>query len=388
MKIFELVSDISSAMAIVGCVYLLVASAVVLRFSRRRGQPKAPAVPVTILKPLHGAEPRLAERIQAYCEQRYEGELQMICGVRDHADPATEAVRIAQDAVGPRIELRIDPLQHGGNRKVSNLVNMARDARHEILVLSDSDIEVDQNYLTNVVSWFAQPDVGAVTCLYHGVPSKALWSRYAALAINAHFLPSVVLAISFGLARPCFGSTIAIRQSTLQNIGGLQAFADCLADDHAIGMAVRSAGRKVSIATSSLGHLCFEKSLKALFSNEVRAARTIRQICPLGHCGSVITHPLPMALIDFTVGGHHGLVLIVAALASRALLCESVRHAFGLARQPHELIPARDLLSFAVFVTSLFGHSVEWRGTTLEMRRNGKIQSDGNRSGVTVAPSE
>jgi ceramide glucosyltransferase len=385
---WALVSDISAAGAILGCVYLLVAAFVVRRF---RGRPHAPVEcepPVTILKPLHGAEPELESRLRSFCDQSYGAPLQVICGLRDHADPAAEAVRLAQSAAGPRLELTVDPLEHGSNRKVSNLVNMARDARHEILIVADSDIEVGRDYLANIVALLGEPGVGAVTCLYHGVPAPSLWSRHAALAINAHFLPSVVLALTFGLAQPCFGSTIAMRRSTLCGIGGFQAFADCLADDHAIGMAIRSAGHRVSIPSFSLGHCCFEESLRSLFSHELRAARTIRRLRPFGHCGSIVTHPFPLALIDLSVGGDHALVLIAAALACRALLCESVRRAFQLPRQPHELIPIRDLLSFAVFVTSFFGKTVKWRGSTYTVCSDGRIVFETTDGVSSAAPAE
>ena len=264
--------------------------------------------------------------------------MQVVCGVQDADDPAIHEVRKLGDAV----ELAIDPSEHGRNRKVSNLVNMLALARHDILIIADSDIEVGPEYVSDVVGHLQRPGVGAVTCLYHGVAAGGVWSRQAALGINTHFLPNVAAALRFGLARPCFGSTIALRGRALARIGGLQSFADCLADDYAIGDAVRSAGFQVAIPSFSIAHVCFERSLGSLFAHELRSARTLRSIAPIGHFGAIVTHPFPLALIAGLSGGGEGFWLAAVALACRGLLCLCVENAFDLERQPYWLIPFRD----------------------------------------------
>ena len=275
------------------------------------------------------------------------------------------------------ITLKIDGHQHGSNRKISNLANILPLARHETLVIADSDIEVGPNYLATITANLAQSGVGAVTCLYHGVGGPGPWSQLAALAINAHFLPNVVSAVSFGLAQPCFGSTVAMSRATLSRIGGLETVANCLADDYAIGAAVREAGLKVAIPSFSVAHVCFETSLHGLLTHELRAMRTIKTIDRLGYCGTIISHPLPLALISVSLGGGAEAFLIAAlALACRGALCLSVEHAFGLQRQPYWLLPFRDLLSFAVFVLSFFGTSVSWRGARYRLRQGGRMISE------------
>jgi hopanoid biosynthesis associated glycosyl transferase protein HpnI len=183
------------------------------------------------------------------------------------------------------LELIIDATLHGANRKVSNLINMTPPIRHDIVILADSDIRVAPDYLARVIAALQQPGVGAVTCLYHGVAVSGPWSRLGALFINAHFLPSVVLGLASGLAQPCFGSTIALKRSTLDAIGGFAAFADRLDDDYAIGAAVRERGNVVAIPPFTVAHLCNEASLTELWRHELRWARTIRNIAPLGHAG-------------------------------------------------------------------------------------------------------
>ena len=230
--------------AIVGCGYLLAATVLVGRFARRQ-TPRTPATTptVTFLKPLHGDDTGLFDNLMSFAEQRYAGTVQIVCGVADAHDPAVAVVeRLRGSAATRNLDLTIDATLHGANRKVSNLINMAPRIRHEIVVISDSDIRVTPDYLARVVAALQQPRVGAVTCLYHGVAAGGPWSQLGALFINAQFLPSVVLGLASGLAQPCFGSTIALMRSTLDAIGGFAAFADRLDDDYAIGAAVRERG--------------------------------------------------------------------------------------------------------------------------------------------------
>jgi ceramide glucosyltransferase len=353
--------------AIVGCGYLVAATVLVSRFARAQ-TPRAPASTptVTILKPLYGDDAELFENLVSFAEQRYAGAVQIICGVADADDPAVAVVERLHEAAR-HFELVVDATLHGANRKVSNLINMAPRIRHEVVILSDGDIRVAPDYLSCVVAALQQPNVGAVTCLYHGVAASGPWSQLGALFINAHFLPSVVLGLAFGLAQPCFGSTIALKRSTLEAIGGFAAFADRLDDDYAIGAAVRERGEIVAIPPFTVAHLCGEASLLDLWRHELRWARTIRNIAPLGHAGSLVMHPLAWALIALALTPWSGLLIpaaaaTVAAILCRVMLLRSVERGFGLPLQSYWLVPVRDLLSFAVFVASFLGRNVSWRG--------------------------
>ncbi len=370
----DLLATVCLAGAVSGCVYLIVATIAVLYFPARRSRCEEPLVPVSVLKPLHGAEPGLSARLAAFCRQAYPASVQVVCGVRDHGDPA--AVEVAQlcEVHAETIELSVNPHDHGCNRKVSNLTNMLVSARYDVIVLSDSDIEVGPDYLREVVAHLhSDANVGAVTCLYHGVAAGGRWSQHSALAINGHLLPSIVTAVSLGLARPCFGATIALRRGLLRHLGGFESFADQLADDYAIGAAVRAAGYKVAIPAFSVGHLCFVDSLPALLAQELRAARTIRSINPVGYAGTLITHPFALALIAAFCEGGDAAPLAIGALALRGLLCAAVQHKFRLARQSYALLPARELLSFAVFVLSYCGATVRWRGFAYRVAEGGKL---------------
>ncbi|MBX9659111.1 MAG: glycosyltransferase, partial [Nitrospiraceae bacterium] len=179
---------------------------------------------VTILKPLYGDEPELFENLVSFCRQDYAGSVQIIFGVQRPDDSAIAIVRQLTSVMPDRdIVLVIDERQHGANRKVSNLINMAARARHEIIVLADSDMRVGPDYLDIVVSTLDRPGVGLVTCLYRGQAVAGFWSQVAVQAIDTHFLPNVLVGLSLGLAHPCFGSTIALRRQTLDAIGGFAA---------------------------------------------------------------------------------------------------------------------------------------------------------------------
>ena len=211
---------------------------------RQPAPPRAVAAPaVTVLKPLHGDEPGLLDNLGSFCSQDYPGPIQVVFGVQDPDDGAVAVVEHLRKTQTARdLDLVIETKVHGLNRKVSNLVNMAPRIRHDVVVLADSDMRVDPDYLSRVTAALDEPGVGAVTCLYYGVPVAGMWSSLSALAINAHFLPGVVFGLALGLARPCFGSTLALRRQTLGEIGGFIAFVDCLADDYAMGAALRARG--------------------------------------------------------------------------------------------------------------------------------------------------
>ena len=354
------------ALACLGLAYLALAILFVVRLAH--GAPRAIPVgarAVTLLKPLHGAEPGLLENLASFCVQDYDAPVQMVCGVQSEADPAIAIVRQLQATFPAHdIALVVDRTQHGANRKVSNLINMARSARHELIVLADSDMRVGPDYLARIASEFDNPAIGAVTCLYHGTSHvPTWWSTLSALAIDTHFLSSVAVGLGLGLAKPCFGSTIALRRQTLDALGGFEAIADDLADDYAIGAAVRRLGLKVAIPAFTIGHVCNESSAADLVRQELRWARTIRQIDPAGHAGSILAHPLPFALLAAClIPGPPALAVLAAAFLLRIGVCLAVEGCFGIRRHPYWLVPARDLLSFGLFLASFAGRGVSWRG--------------------------
>ncbi|GGC62053.1 bacteriohopanetetrol glucosamine biosynthesis glycosyltransferase HpnI [Chelatococcus reniformis] len=370
-----------AVLAALGCLYLLYAAYAAAGARRDAdASPDGPAPTVTLLKPLHGAEPGLFENLSSFCAQGYAAPVQIVCGVQDPADGAIAVVeRLRAAFPHADIDLVIDPAQHGANRKVGNLINMLPLARHDCLVLADSDVGVSPDYLRRVTAALAEPGVGAVTCLYRGVAAAGIWSRLSALAIDGHFLPNVLVGLKSGLARPCLGSTIALSRARLTAIGGLAGFADQLADDYAIGAALRAKGLRVAVPNFAVRHSCTEGSLADLWRHELRWARTIRQIEPGGHLGSLVTHPLGWALLAAVTGAPTvGAALAVGAICCRMVLLRMLARRFGTdAAPPLWLVPPRDVLSFAVFAWSFCGRTLTWRGRSYQLRGDGSLRRAG-----------
>lgn len=369
----DLAADACFIGAAAGCLYSLGAAFLVHRFRVETEPPQHPAAAVSIFKPLHGSEPELERRLAAFCKQSYAGQVQVIFGCIDANDSAIPAVkRLKEMHPDADIELVAGGPLTGGNRKISNLINMTGAARHDVFVVSDSDIEVGAFYLEQVVPALDRRGVGAATCLYYGIASgNKAPANLSALAINAHFLPQVLVAIRFGLGQPCFGATIALRREMLDKIGSFRSFANSLADDYAIGNAVRAAGCKVSIPSFLVGHLCAERTFGEFFVRQLRAARTIKSIKPAGFAGAVIANPFPLALIA-VLAGASGL-LAVASILCRIVLCKAVERKFRLPCQKSWLLPATDLALFAVFLLSFFGSGVAWRGLHYRVLPDGTL---------------
>ncbi|MGA9322667.1 MAG: bacteriohopanetetrol glucosamine biosynthesis glycosyltransferase HpnI [Xanthobacteraceae bacterium] len=366
--------DAFLVIAIIGCVFTLALSACVLSFSTDDPIEPSAQPPVTVLKPLHDAEPGLRGRLAAFCRQDYAGPVQVLCGTQDR-DSRAVAVVGAMDSGSPgtTIELIVEPRSHGVNRKVSNLINMMPRACHDTLVLSDSDIVVRPDYLRIITALLTPSDVGAVTCLYYGIGGEGLWTRLSALAINAQFLPQAIMAVSLGLAKPCCGATIALRRSMLERIGGFGALADTLADDHAIGVAVSAEGYDIVTAPFLVGHSCFEASLLQLVRQQIRVARTIKSIYPIAYACTVITHTWPLALLGLLLGSPAASLVVAAALLSRLMLCRCVEWRFDLPRQNYWLMPLQDMIAFSVYIMSFFGATVHWRGADYRVMADGSL---------------
>lgn len=367
----------SVALATAGAAYTALAAAIVAHFKERFGDGDARAVvspSVSILKPLCGGEPGLAGNLASFCAQDYPGTVQLVCGVRAADDPAIAAVNEVRAAhPAAPVALVASGVVHGSNLKISNVINLARAADHDVLILSDSDIRVPADHVATIVAELARPGVGAVTCLYAGLPAGNVWSRLSAMGLNYHFLPNVLVGLAFGLAEPCFGATIAMHRRTLERIGGFAAFKDILADDYEIGRAVRALGLSVKVSGTPVRHVCAETSARALLSRELRWARTIRTIDAKGHWGSIVSHPLPLALLGlgFLGFGLWPVLALAAALGTRMALKIRIDRAFGADKSSLLLYPLRDLLSFGVFVASLWGGHVDWRGARFEVSRHG-----------------
>jgi ceramide glucosyltransferase len=362
--------------AALGIVYTVLAGALIGRFFARTTSEPTSYPAVTIVKPLHGHERTLLSNLSSFCQQDYPGPLQFLFGVHDSEDPALQTVEQLR-LLHPQAHITVvaDARLYGPNRKMSNILNMLPEAQHDVLVFADSDVSVGSSYLRNVVGELQKPGVGLVTCVYRGQPDPGFWPRLSAEATNYQFLPGVVTGLALGMARPCFGQTIAMRRETLEKIGGFAQFVHHLAEDHAIGEAVRMIGEKVVIPPFTVSHACVETSATKLIAHELRWSRTIRIIDPIGHLGSALMHPLAFAslAVALSEGAVWAWPLAAAALLARLVLKVQLDYALRQAHRDLWLLPFWDIVSFWIFVASFFSTRVIWRGFSFKVDGDGLL---------------
>lgn len=362
-----------------GCAYLWYACNAVARFVQRPQPRAATQPPVSILKPLRGEDPALAANLRTFLCQDYR-RFQIVFGVAEANDPAVAVVRRMMDEFpAADIALVANPVQHGANLKIANLRNMLPAAKHDLLVLADSDMRVGPDYLATVTApLVADTAVGLVTCLYRAHSAGGLWSDLACLHINHGFLPQAVVGEALGQGAGCFGATMALDRATLAATGGFEALADRLADDHVLGGAVRRLGRRVELSPYIVDDLVAEDGFLGLFNHELRWARTIRLVAPAGFVGSVVTFPVPLALLALCLSAAPlaAAMMMIVALVIRGMTGRRIDRALRLKAAPFWLLPLRDLLSFAIFIASFLGRSVAWRDRRFRIGPEGQLIPD------------
>lgn len=349
-------------------------------FLRKPNAPDSRLPPVTILKPLKGTDPQIYESFRSHCLQDYP-EYEIIFGVSDADDPALEAVKkLQREFPKQKIQFIVCPKRLGTNVKVSNLAQMLAHASYDYLIINDSDVRVPADYLRRVILPLSDPRIGMVTCLYRGVAAPTLGSRLEALGIATDFAPSVLVArqleggIRFGL-----GSTLALRRSDLEKIGGFAAIADYLADDYELGKRIADLELTVELSDVVVETFLPAYDVRGFFSHQLRWARGIRDARPGGYLGLIFTFGIFWSLVALITS--KAALWSVAALALILLLRLGIAMVVGRkilndrAVLKHAwLIPLRDLAAVFVWLASFFGHTVTWRGERYRLR-DGRLSS-------------
>jgi ceramide glucosyltransferase len=332
-----------------------------------RGMP-----PVTMLKPLCGAELETYECLRSFCVQEYP-EYQIVFGVADANDPSVAIVEKLQREF-PQLDLQIaiDRRQHGSSRKVSNLMNMMALARHEFLVLSDSDVRVGPDYLAVVVAPLLDKSVGIVTCPYRGIPRHGVWALLGSLYINEWFMPSVRVAAMSGSRSFAFGATIAMRREVLTSIGGFSRIANQLADDYLLGELTRRLGLRTVLSEVVVDVFVTERSVGELVRHELRWLRTIRAVRPVGYAFSFITFGTPVAALGCLLASNSATAIGMLAMTvlTRVMLHVRTRKR-GSAISQLFLWPLRDTLSLGLWCWSFVTRRVHWRDDRYRVSRDG-----------------
>lgn len=391
---------LACALYLCGVAYLLLALWCVARFpakahlgrtARAAAAGKLPAI--SILKPLCGNEPELEDNLRSFFQQDYDGEVQIVFGAYTAQDPGLKAaLRVAAEHPAAEVAVMAGGDCVGPNRKVANLANMARLARHDLLVISDSDARLQRQTLRALIQPFRDPRVGAVTCLFRGaLPANAgLATRLAALRLNAWFLPSALIAKFLAPVKSCYGPLTAIRRSVLDRAGGFTALADHAADDHELGQITVRQGLKVSVPPALVETLVHERSLQSLLAHEIRWARVTRATTSAGHTASVVSHSLPVLFtLSLALGSGWAWAALGTYMALRfalAGLAESRFESHLTARRwlgAAALVVPRECLCFLVWAISFCGHEITWRGRRFAILARDRLIE---RGGASRAP--
>lgn len=360
-----------------GLGYLVVAITVTANFARRRIPPASDPLPsITVLKPVCGSAPGLYDDLASFCDQDYP-DFQVLFCVHDAGDPAIsiiERVLAAHPQRDARLLIGNDAAQR--NPKIANLAKALPATRGEIVVIADSDVRVTRAYLRALAASFQDPKTGAATCLYRATAQGSLVGQLGAAYVEDQFAPSVLVAATLGTLRFCLGATMAVRRSVLDEIGGIAALGPYLADDHKLGELVSARGYRVALSRYVVATAIPETALPDLWSHELRWARTSFTLAPIGYLFSFLMFPLPLALLYLAVSHEAaaGAALIASALVLRAGLHYAAHDALGVRRPPAPWLgPIRDLLSFALWIASVCGRSVRWRGDRSTIDAQGRM---------------
>jgi ceramide glucosyltransferase len=342
--------------------YQLLAAAACVAFRRQAPGARGQGPAASILKPVHGVEPSMREAIASHAS--LPGDYELLCGVRA-GDPAASLL-----AEFPKARL-VESMTQTANGKVGVLMDLARVAKHEVLVVNDADIRVEPEYLESVTAPLADPRVGLVTCLYRA-EGATFPARFEALGIATDFAPSVLVARLAGVDEFAMGSTMAFRRADLERIGGFAAIADYLADDFQLGRRIHALGLKCVLSRAIVTtHL--DGGWREVWRHQVRWARTIRVSKPWGYAGLPVTFATVWAAAAALSGSY---AWAAGALAARMALAAVVgawvlRSTDAMRLWP--LVPLRDLFGAAVWAAGLFGRTVVWRGRRLRLDALGRI---------------
>ena len=375
-------------------VYSIMVVAGVLHFRRQRvGVDPSFCPPVSLLKPLHGAEPHLAEHLAGFFEQDYPQYEILFCA-RTLNDAG---LKIARDAAARYPSIRARFLTSGeppfANAKIASLDAMAAAAQHSILVVSDSDVRVTPQYLRAVIAPFAEKEVGLVTCPYRGVPSPALpadkprsaalWAQLEGAGMSIEMTSGVMVANMLEGMKFALGPTMAVRSACVQEMGGFRVLGQYCADDFLLGNLVAAKGHRVVFSHHAIDHIVLNTGFIDSMRHQVRWSKSTRFSRPKGHFGTSLTFSMPFALLAFvTALCLHWPWIAIASLAwgiiTRILLAAVVGAAVvqerSLARTML-LFPLRDLMGFGFWLASYGSHKILWRGEQYLLEKGGYMRS-------------
>jgi ceramide glucosyltransferase len=330
---------------------------------------------VSVLKPVRGLDHHTFDHFASFCDQDYP-DFEVLFAVSDERDRAIPVItRLIEAFPGRSIRLIVGVPEIGASSKVSKLSRLAREARHQLLVISDGDIAVPRDYLRKVVAPFRDPAVGAVSCLYRGVPDPGLPAALEAIGISTDFVPAVIVARRVEGVKFMLGATMATTQSHLAEIGGFEALADYCADDFELGRRIAACGYRVELAACTVSTECAPLRFADFFRRELRWAITIRHSRPSSYIGRMLlTQGLPWSLIVVAIAPSAAIAAVYVLLYMTLRLAVAWTVAIrGLGDDipitRWWLIPVHDALAFVISIAACCSNRIEWRGRWFELQQ-------------------
>uniref|UniRef100_C6E1N6 Hopanoid biosynthesis associated glycosyl transferase protein HpnI n=1 Tax=Geobacter sp. (strain M21) TaxID=443144 RepID=C6E1N6_GEOSM len=341
--------------------------------------------PVSILKPVKGVDGDSFENFASFCRQEYPT-FQIVFAAASPADPVIPIIeRLIAAFPQVDISLVVDGAVHGANYKVCNLMHACAKAKYPLLIVCDSDIRVDSQYLRRVCAPFADPQVGLVTSLYRSSSVKGVGCAIEALGFCSEMVPNVMAAVKLEGLSFALGASMALRREALERIGGFEALVDYLADDYQLGNMIHNNGFRLELSPHFVESVMRgDETVSEVMARQLRWGRTMRVSRPGGYLASGITLPFPAALLALLISGFTAAGWLAAALLYLVRFAVSLAYSQLLVRDrllPRWLwlLPLRDALAFAVWALSLLGNRVRWRGELFQLDNGGKIRSIGKR---------
>lgn len=370
-------SDATLLLAVAPLAYYVLASVAALRFFRRERARSLPPLtpPVSVLKPVRGLDFGSYENFLSFCLQDYP-DYELLFAVNDDKDPAVPLIqRLQREFPERRIRLFAGAERLGANRKINKLARLVREARNDILVISDGDVRVGPRYLREVVAPFADPRTGLVTCFYRGIAERNLGAELEAVGTSSDFFAGVLMAEWFEGMTFALGASMVTTKSWLDRIGGLATIADKHSDDYELGHRVAQAGGKVVLSREAVWTMYPAQTPRGFFEHQVRWARTVRLCRPLSYAGLLFTHGLPWAVLAAVVAPARWIG--AAYVAAYVILRMAMAWAVGVwgvgddvLRRRLWLVPLRDAIHFGVWLVSFGSNRITWAGDEFEIQKS------------------
>jgi len=336
-------------------------------------------VPISVLKPLKGADEGLEENLRSFFAQKYP-DFEILFAVNDAEDPAAPVVeKLRHEFPDIPAQLVVTGLPPYPNAKVFSLDRMLKAARHDLIVMGDSDVRVSPRFLETIAREMQDQRVGLITCPYRAVPGNSVWSRLEAIFINTEFLGGVLVARFLNGMDFALGPALAVRRTWLDQIGGFDFLKDFLAEDFIIGNRLAALGAQVVLSSEVIEHRIGSQGFRENTRHRLRWLRSTRRSRPWGYVGQVFTNPLPLALLLWAAAPVWGMAVLVTAVFRAA---SAWAQAGWVLRDPLTktwwwLVPVQDLYAFLLWIAGFFGNTVVWRGRTYYVARDGRFELKG-----------